>query len=175
MSSIAARPTHVQPTKGPNLKPKQATCPPAPTCVPQTCLPACPKPCCKKFNDHHHTMPMIAGCPKVCFKKCDQICPRRCCGPHPPLTSFGQRPSINSIPKSPDCPKICADVCALECPHRCCGPGSMKRSFIGYIAAPQLAYIKDSYSYGPKRVQFPLSRYSNPRRFGLKKKRHIKF
>ena len=139
-----------------------------PSCSkPQTCQQTCPKPvCCKRFND------MIQGCPRVCFSTCAQVCPRRCCGPHPPLKHIGQRPNIkiNDIAQAPACPKICADVCALECPHRCCGPGSFKRSFVA--RTPQLAYLKNSYAYPARRFQIPATRYSKPRGFGLKKKRH---
>lgn len=147
----------VRPTPVPTSK-KPVSCA-APACTPQTCLPTCPKPCCKKrFND----MELVEGCPKVCYRYCDQRCPRRCCGPHPPIKGVVQRPKINDIPLSPKCPKICADVCALECPHRCCGPGSMKRSFISK-AIPRLAYMKNQYAYA-QRSQIPVSRYSNPRR-----------
>lgn len=167
---ISFRLSTVKPTAVPTTgKPKPVSCV-APACSPQTCLPSCPKPCCtkKRFND----MQLIAGCPRVCFTRCDRSCPRRCCGPHPPIKGvIGQRPKINDIPQSPDCPKICADVCALECPHRCCGPGSMKRSFISR-PIPRLAYMKNQYAYNQKRYQVPASRYSNPRRFGLKKKRN---
>lgn len=153
----------VRPTPVPTSK-KPVSCA-APACVPQTCLPTCPKPCCKRFND----MELVEGCPRVCYRRCDQRCPRRCCGPHPPIKRIGLRPKINDIPLSPKCPKICADVCALECPHRCCGPGSMKRSFISK-AIPRLANMKNQYAYAQRRNQIPVSRYSNPRRFGLKKR-----
>ena len=141
----------------------------SPVCAqPQTCQKTCPKPvCCKRFND------LIDGCLPICFKTCAPQCPRRCCGPHPPLAKLnGQRPKINDIPSSPACPKICADICALECPHRCCGPGSMKRSFVARVK-PQLAYMKNNYAYAARRFQVPVSRYSKPRGFGLKKKRHV--
>lgn len=119
----------------------------------------------KRFND----MVLVAGCPRVCFDHCDQRCPRRCCGPHPPIKGVGLRPKINDLPLAPKCPKICADVCALECPHRCCGPGSMKRTFIPK-PIPRLAYMKNQYAYAQRRNQIPVSRYTNPRRFGLKKR-----
>lgn len=159
-------PSTARPTPAPTTKnPKPVSCA-APACAPQTCLPSCPKPCCnKRFND----MELVAGCPRVCYKRCDQRCPRRCCGPHPPLKRIGLMPKINDIPQSPKCPKICADVCALECPHRCCGPGSMKRSFISKVI-PRLAYMKNQYAYAQRRNQIPVLRYSNPRRFGLKKR-----
>ena len=66
----------------------------------------------------------------ICFKKCAQVCPRRCCGLHPTLVKrIGQRPKMNDISLSVY-PKICADICALECPDRSFGVGSLKRSFI---------------------------------------------
>lgn len=155
--------------------PKPVSCM-APVCSkPQTCQQSCPKPvCCKRFKD------MVEGCPRVCFRSCEQVCPRRCCGPHPPIRDFAQRPKISDIPEAPACPEICADVCALECPHRCCGPGSVKRSLVAQ--RPQLAYMKNYYSYAarnfqvprvqiPQPAQMPFSRYSRPRGYGLKKKR----
>lgn len=164
-SAVTARPT-VTPT---SKKPKPVSCV-APACSPQTCLPSCPKPCCTKKR--FHDMELVAGCPRVCFSSCEQVCPRRCCGPHPPIkATINQRPKINDIPQSPRCPKICADVCALECPHRCCGPGSMKRAFISR-PFPRLAYMKNHYAFNQKRYQVPVSRFNNPRRFGLKKKRN---
>lgn len=157
--------------------PKPVSCL-APACSkPQTCQQTCPKPaCCKRFRD------FIDNCPKVCFRRCDQACPRRCCGPHPPVSNFAARPKIKDIPKGPACPKICADVCALECPHRCCGPGSLKRSFVAQ--RPQLAYTKNYYPYAyaarkflvprahiPQPVRMPYYRYNRPRGYGLKRKR----
>ena len=160
-----ARPTATPTSK----KPKPVSCV-APACSPQTCLPSCPKPCCTKKR--FHDMELVAGCPRVCFSSCEQVCPRRCCGPHPPIkATINHRPKINDIPQSPRCPKICADVCALECPHRCCGPGSMKRAFISR-PFPRLAYMKNQYAFNQKRHQVPVSRFNNPRRFGLKKKRN---